>query len=81
MYQILVDGHLHGHYRLWANVAAFGDNIGPSAHALAKDTGLTEPEIKKRSCLDEYLNYNSYGDRMHDLHSTRPVCMRKCGRI
>jgi hypothetical protein len=65
---ILVDRHLHGHHRLWAIVAAFGDNLGHSARALAKDAGLAEPKIEKLACLGEYLNYNGYGDRLQDLH-------------
>jgi hypothetical protein len=65
---ILVDRHLHGRYRLWAIVAAFGDNLGQSARVLAKDAGLKEPEIEKLASLGEYLNYNGYGDRLHDLH-------------
>ena len=65
---ILVDRHLHGHYRLWAIIAAFGDNLGSSARVLAEDAGLTEREIEKLASLGEYLNYNGYGDRLQDLH-------------
>lgn len=65
---ILVDRHLHGHYRLWAIVAAFGDNLRQSARVRAKDAGLTEPEIEKLAALGEYLNYNGYGECLQDLH-------------
>ena len=65
---ILVDRHLHGRFRLWAIVAAFGDNLGKSARILAKDAGLAEPQIEKLASLGEYLNYNGYGDRLQDLH-------------
>ncbi|PTR14784.1 hypothetical protein C8R31_105143 [Nitrosospira sp. Nsp2] len=65
---ILVDRYLRGHYRLWAIVAAFGDNLGQSGRALAKDAGLSEPETEKLASLGEYLNYNGYGDRLQDLH-------------
>jgi hypothetical protein len=65
---ILVDRYLHGHYRLWAVVAAFGDNLGQSARALAQDAGLSEPETERLASLGEYLNYNGYGDHLQDLH-------------
>lgn len=65
---ILVDRHIHGKYRLWAIVAAFGDNLGQSAHTLAEAAGLAEPQIEKLAQLGEYLNYNSYGDTVEDLH-------------
>jgi hypothetical protein len=48
--------------------AAFGDNLGQSARALAKDAALAEPQIEKLASLGEYLNYNGYGDRLQDLH-------------
>jgi hypothetical protein len=59
---------LRGHYRLWAIVAALGDNLGQGARILAQDAGLTEPEIKKLASLGEYLNYNGYGERLQDLY-------------
>ncbi len=65
---ILVDRHLQGKHRMWAIVAAFGDNIGQSAGALAESAGLTEPQREQLAHLGEYLNYNGYGDSLEDLH-------------
>lgn len=65
---ILVDRYLNGLYRLWAIVAAFGDNVSQSARTLAVQAGLAESQIKEMARLGEYLNYNSYGDSLEDLH-------------
>jgi hypothetical protein len=65
---ILVDRHLEGKYRLWAIVAAFGDNLGQSARILAEAAELAEAQIEKLAQLGEYLNYNGYGETVEDLH-------------
>ncbi len=65
---ILVDRHLAGKYRLWAIVAAFGDNLGKIAHALAQSAGLAQAQTEKLARLGECLNYNGYGDSLQDLH-------------
>lgn len=65
---ILVDRHLQGKYRLWAITAAFGDNVSESARRLASVSGLTDGQTQKLASLGEYLNYNSYGDSVDDLH-------------
>jgi hypothetical protein len=65
---ILVNRHLQGKYRLWAAVAAFGDNLGQSACILLELEGLSEAQIEKLAQLGEYLNYNSYGETIEDLH-------------
>lgn len=65
---ILVDRALKGRHRLWAVVAAFGDNLGQSARALAQPTGLAESRIEQLEHLGKYLNYNGYGDSLNDLH-------------
>ena len=65
---ILVDRYLQGRHRLWAVVAAFGDNLGISARALAESAGLAEPQLEQLAHLGEYLNYNGYGDSLEDLH-------------
>ena len=65
---ILVDRHLQGKYRLWAIVAAFGDNLGQGARALAETAELAEAQIEKLAQLGEYLNYNGYGETVEDLH-------------
>ncbi|HXZ97555.1 MAG TPA: DHH family phosphoesterase [Burkholderiales bacterium] len=64
---ILVDRFLGGRFRIWAVVAAFGDNLGNSALRLAESLKL---DIDKRDALrdlGENLNYNSYGETESDL--------------
>lgn len=65
---ILVDRYLQGRHRLWAIAAAFGDNVQKSARKLAIDSGLNDKQLGKLANLGEYLNYNSYGDSLEDLH-------------
>lgn len=65
---MLVDHCLAGQYRRWAIVAAFGDNFFASARAMAEAVGLDGPQTEKLEHLGEYLNYNSYGDTVADLH-------------
>ena len=65
---MLVDRCLAGQYRPWAIAAAFGDNLSASARAMAEAAGLAAPQTEKLAQLGEYLNYNSYGDSIADLH-------------
>lgn len=65
---MLVDRCLAGQYRPWAIAAAFGDNLAASARAMAEAAGLAGPQTEKLERLGEYLNYNSYGDSVADLH-------------
>ncbi|MDH4285748.1 MAG: acetyltransferase, partial [Gallionellaceae bacterium] len=65
---MLVDRCLAGQYRPWAIVAAFGDNLAASAHAMAKAAGIAGEQAEKLKQLGEYLNYNGYGDSVADLH-------------
>ncbi|HZM45570.1 MAG TPA: acetyltransferase [Burkholderiales bacterium] len=65
---LLVDRHLGGRRRLWAVVAAFGDNLqGPAARAAAP-FGLEESDLVRLRELGEALNYNAYGETTDDLH-------------
>ena len=64
---VLVDRHLRGRYRLWAVVAAFGDNLGSTARALARVCDLTEDQAARLCDLGEAINYNAYGDTEADL--------------
>jgi hypothetical protein len=64
---ILVDRTLGGAHRPWAVVAAFGDNLGAAARALAGRCTLAAADVERLRVLGESLNYNGYGDDVADL--------------
>jgi hypothetical protein len=64
---LIVDRHLGGRYRAWAVVAAFGDNLGPAAEALAQSLGLDGPSVDRLRDLGESMNYAAYGETEADL--------------
>ena len=65
---LIVDRHLGGRYRMWAVVAAFGDNLVNAAVRAAQPLGLDPTERARLHELGECLNYNAYGDSVDDLH-------------
>lgn len=64
---ILVDRFLGGAHRLWAVVAAFGDNLAHAARTLAASLPLRPAQLDALQELGECLNYNAYGDSEADL--------------
>ena len=64
---IVVDRHLAGKHRIWAVVAAFGDNLTSAARELAHPLALGAAELAGLQELGESLTYNAYGDREADL--------------
>ena len=58
---ILVDRHLSGRQRVWAIVAAFGDNLVPAAEVLASSLGLPTRDAAALRELGDCLTYNAYG--------------------
>lgn len=64
---IIVDRWLGGAYRIWAVVAAFGDNFGQEARRLAAPLALQPARLDALQELGEGLNYNAYADREADL--------------
>lgn len=64
---ILVDRYLTGRHRIWAVVAAFGDNLASVAQQLAHPLGLDSGELTGLRELGENLTYNAYGDSDADL--------------
>jgi hypothetical protein len=64
---ILVDRHLGGRHRVWAVVAAYGDNLGAAARELALPLGLTAGQSAALQDLGESLTYNAYGDDEQDV--------------
>lgn len=65
---LLVDRHLAGRHRLWAVVAAFGDNLVESAVRAAQPLQLDHTELARLHELGEAINYNAYGETVDDLH-------------
>ena len=65
---LLVDDYLEGRHRLWAIVAAFGDNLTAAALRAAEPLALEEGELARLRQLGEGINYNAYGETTDDLH-------------
>lgn len=65
---LLVDRYLSGRQRIWAVVAAFGDNLVKSARRAAELLQLQPAEIERLRELGECINYNAYGETVDDLH-------------
>jgi len=64
---LLVDRMLQGRFRIWAVVAAFGDNLRESAVRAAELLNLSPQQLAMLRELGECLNYNAYGDNVDDL--------------
>lgn len=64
---ILVNQHLKGKFSIWANVAAFGDNLISTAYAMAEKAGLNKDQAQQLYTLGSLLNYNAYGEYIEDL--------------
>jgi len=65
---LIVDRYLAGRQRIWAVVAAFGDNMIKSALRLTETLELEPAEIGRLRELGECINYNAYGETIDDLH-------------
>ena len=65
---LIVDRELAGAHRLWAVVAAFGDNLVTSAVGAAQPLALDHTELARLHELGDCLNYNAYGETIDDLH-------------
>jgi hypothetical protein len=64
---LIVDGLLHGKYRAWAVVGAFGDNLDEAALDAATPLNLAEEDIARLRETGILLNYNGYGAAIEDL--------------
>lgn len=65
---LLVDRYLNGRHRVWAVVAAFGDNLHDAALAAAEVLRLNPNQLQALRELGECINYNAYGETTEDLH-------------
>lgn len=64
---MLVDRHLQGKRRIWAVVAAFGDNLPEEARELGRSLALDDDSLDALRELGEDLAYNAYGETIADL--------------
>ncbi len=64
---LIVNRELCGQVHQWAIVGAFGDNLDAIATGLARRAGLDDTATQSLAELGRYLNYNSYGETIHDL--------------
>lgn len=64
----IVNSYIENRYLEWAVVGTYGDNLNKSAIELAKPLKITESELKSLENLGNYINYNSYGETIDDLH-------------
>lgn len=65
---IIVDTLLHGKWRPWAIVGAFGDNLDETALSLADSISLDPQRVAVLRETGILLNYNGYGGGMEDLY-------------
>ncbi|HHO48535.1 MAG TPA: acetyltransferase [Desulfobacteraceae bacterium] len=64
---IIVDTLLHGQWRSWAIIGAFGDNLDESALRLADSLSLDPEKTAMLKEMGILLNYNGYGAGLDDL--------------
>lgn len=76
---LIVNRWLGGAVDLWAIVGTYGDNLLGPANALAAHAGLDDDETLLVADLGRLLNYNSYGERVDDLHFS-PIELHKTMR-
>ena len=65
---LIADRYLDGRQRIWAVVAAFGDNLAAAARRAAAALELDELQIAQLQELGESINYNAYGESVDDLN-------------
>lgn len=63
---MLVDRYLAGRHRVWAVVAAYGDNLLVPARNLAAPLALDESQLTALHVLGDCLTYNGTGDSVDD---------------
>ncbi len=64
---VIVDRALAGRHRIWAVVAAFGDDLADAAYELAGTLRLDAAGLDALRDLGECIAYNAYGDTEADL--------------
>lgn len=74
---MIVDRYLAGRFRIWAVVAAFGDNLDTQAEGLARSLALDAQQTAALQELGRCLNYNAYGNAVSDLNID-PAALYQC---
>lgn len=74
---MIVDRYLAGRFRIWAVVAAFGDNFDAQAERLARSLALDVQQAAALRQLGQCLNYNAYGNTVSDLNID-PAALYQC---
>jgi hypothetical protein len=64
---VIVDRALAGRQRIWAAVAAFGDDLAEMGQTLAATLPLDAAAVAELKELGECIAYNAYGDSEADL--------------
>jgi hypothetical protein len=64
---LIVDALLGGRFRVWAVMAAYGDNLHEAAHAAAQAAGIGAGDEAVLREFGELVNYNAYGESEADL--------------
>jgi len=77
---ILVDRYLKGSQRVWAIVAAFGDDLDQQATDLAKSMSLSCDRVAALKELGRNIAYNAYGDSEADLIAAPSTLYRSLRR-
>lgn len=77
---LLMDRFLGGRFHAWALVGAYGDALTTVAHRHAAAAGFgAEPREALRR-LGEAINYNAYGDELHDVRVSPAAMLRLMAR-
>ena len=73
---LLIDRLLHGRFRAWALVGAYGDNLTHVADALAADMGLDEPAARSCASWAKASTTTPMATRPATSTSRRSACTR-----
>ncbi|MDP2562123.1 DHH family phosphoesterase [Psychrobium sp. 1_MG-2023] len=65
---LIISKLLDNEFHLWAITAAYGDNLFAKADEEADKLGLTLQQKQQLKAFGTYINYNSYGNDVSDLH-------------
>lgn len=73
---LLMDRFLGGAFHAWALVGAYGDALTAVAHHRAAAVGFGADQREALRRLGEAINYNAYGDTLHDVRISPAALLR-----